>query len=76
MNHHARGFVDDRQVVIFIDNIERNLFGNGAQRWSVRRPSNRDLLVTPQSQRRLRRRGVHQHLALRDELLHTGATDL
>jgi len=37
MHHHARGLVDDGEVVVFIDDVERNFFGNSAQRSGVRR---------------------------------------
>ncbi len=75
MHHHARGLVDDRQVIVLVDDVERNFFWDGAQRWSVWRPGDRDLLVAIalQSQRRLGRRPVHQHLACLNELLNPGA---
>ena len=45
MHHHARGLVDDGEVVVFIDDVERNFFGNSAQRSGVRRAGDRDLLI-------------------------------
>jgi hypothetical protein len=32
VNHHPRRFVDDEQVFVFIDNIERNRLGHGHRR--------------------------------------------
>jgi hypothetical protein len=31
VDHHAGGLVDDREVWIFIDNVERDFFGYGAE---------------------------------------------
>src|ERR1700730_7267632 len=76
MYHHACRLVDDRQVVVFVDDIERYFFWNGSKRRSVRRPANRDLLVALQSQRCLSGSLVDQHLTFLDELLHACAADL
>ena len=29
MDHHASGFVDDNQVFVFVENIQRNILGAG-----------------------------------------------
>ena len=31
MYHHSRFFVDDHQLVVFVHNVERNIFGNNLQ---------------------------------------------
>ena len=75
MHHHACGLVDDGEVVVFVNDVERNFFRHGAQRLSVRWPGDRNLLIAFQSQRGFRGGIVHQHFAFRDELLHARAAD-
>ena len=76
MDHHASGLVDDGQVVVFIDDLQRNVFGHGPQRRPRRRTGYRDLLAATKLQRRPRRSPIHQNLLLGNELLHTGAAHL
>src|SRR5689334_20882231 len=50
VNHHPRGFVDDDKVVIFIDDVERNFFRNGAERRAFGRTEDFDMLRSPKLQ--------------------------
>ena len=31
MHHHARGFIDNHQVAVFVDDIQRQVFGRGSE---------------------------------------------
>ena len=46
MNHHSGGLVDDGEVVVFVDDVERDIFGDGAQR-GTRAPEPRTLMCSP-----------------------------
>src|ERR1051326_6954010 len=67
--HHSRRVIDRRGVVIFIDDVERNLFGNSPQGRPLRLSNHADALATPQLQRGLGRHIVHQYFSLGDQLL-------
>src|SRR5260370_10762447 len=70
MHHHAGGFVDDGQVVVLVDDVERDLLGNGPQRRPPRLAEYADALPSPQLQRSLREYVVHQNFFFGDEMLH------
>ncbi len=55
VDHHSRGLVHHCQVIVFVNDIERNVFGDRAQRWRLRIAENRDLLAATQLERCLRR---------------------
>ena len=46
MDHHAGGFVYDRDVIIFKKHVERNLFCHGAQRWTFHVADNFNVLAS------------------------------
>ena len=53
MHHHPGGLVDDGEVVVLEDDVERNVFGMGPQRRGVGVAEDGDLLSTLQRQRGL-----------------------
>lgn len=73
MDHHSSGFVDDGQVVVFIENLKRNIFGDSPQWWPGGRADYGDLLATAKLQGCPRRLVVHQNLLFGDKLLHARA---
>ena len=66
MDHHSRRLVDHRQIVIFVDNIQRNLFCNRPKRSPRDLVQNFNLLAAAQLKRRLLLVPVHQDFVLRD----------
>src|SRR3984957_843810 len=78
MHHHARWLVNDGQIVVLVNDVESDVFGQRAQRWSMWRENHSDLFfaITLQSQRCFRSRIIHPYLALRDELLATRSGNL
>ncbi len=70
MHHHPRRLIDHRQIVVFVNNVERNVLGNGPQRLNLRPPKDADLLATTEPQRRLAGFPVDQHQFLLNQLLH------
>ena len=72
VNHHAGRLVDYRQVGVFENDVQRNVFRHRAQRRAAPPSKDRDALTAAQTQRRLRGRIIHQHQILGDELLHPG----
>src|SRR5262249_37723924 len=75
VHHHAGGLVDDGEVVVFIDNVKRNIFGGCAERRWRSGTENFNLLAAAQAQRRLGSFFVNQDHGLFDKLLHAGAAD-
>src|SRR5271165_4544590 len=73
MHHHPGWFVDDREIVVFVNNIEGNVFCDCAQRCDLRIAADGDLLSTTQPQGRLCDRSVDQRHLLFEQLLHPGA---
>lgn len=73
MDHHASGFVDDDEVIIFVDDFERDVFRNGAQRRSLRRIQDFNVLVPAETQRRFGGGVIDEDLFRGDELLNAGA---
>ena len=69
MHHHSRGLVDNRQIVVFIEDVQRNLLCHGAQSRPLRRAENGDALAPPQLERSLRGSIIHRNLVFRDQLL-------
>ncbi len=72
VDHHAGGLVDDGQVVVFVDDVEWNFFGDGAQRRALGCAEHGDALVAAQLQRRLGGFVIDQYFLLGDQLLHPG----
>src|SRR5271157_1486216 len=70
MHHHSGGLVDDGQIVVFVEDIEGNLFGDGAQGRPRGRTEYGDALSTTKFQGCLGRHAVQQNFFCTDELLH------
>src|SRR5579884_243716 len=69
MHRHAGGLVHRHQIVVFVENLERNLLGKGARRggWSER--PHFDLLASVQAGGGFRNRAVQQYMTRLDPLL-------
>ena len=76
MHHHAGRLVDNGQIVVFVDDVERNLLRKGAQTRRVGCSGDRDFFPALQPQRCAGRAPADQHLAFGDQLLNSGATHL
>src|SRR5450432_2996409 len=73
VDHHAGGFVDYGDVVVFIDNVEWNVFGYGAEGRAFNGAEDFNLFSSAEVERRLGRFSIHQDFFLRDKLLDAGA---
>jgi len=73
VHHHPSGLVDDGEVGVFIDHIERNFFGDSADRWPFDLAENLDSFPAAEMERGLRGLAVNEDFFLRDELLDAGA---
>ncbi len=73
MNHHPGRLVDDREIGVLINDIQRNLLGDGFQRGNFRLTENGEGFVAAQTERSFRRIAIHQDLFFSDELLNAGA---
>ena len=76
MHDHARGLVDHRQPIIFIDNLQRNVFGRGAQCRPLQVADEHDVVAFAQPQSRLFAFAIDLNPAFGNQLLNTGAADL
>ena len=72
---HSRWLVDGQDVVIFVENIERDGLGLGAQR-RARPDLNGDVFAASEAMRALGWAGIDEHEALDDELLHASSADV
>src|SRR5579872_6496485 len=70
VNHHPRRLVNNRQIVIFINDIERDFFGNSLEWRTLRLANKSDRLASTQLQRSFRRSVVDKNFFFRDKLLH------
>ena len=75
MNAHSSGFVDDEQIVVFVEDVERNGLGFGAQRRALT-GFDGNAFVAPQLLRGLGGIAVHQNKVSREEFLNSGAGKL
>ena len=73
VDHHPGRLVDDRKIVVFVDDVERNFFGEGTQRRAAGWAEDRDAFIAAKLHRGLRGSIIDQHLLLRDKLLHARA---
>ena len=48
VDHHSGGLIDDRKVVVFIDDVQLDGLGKGAQGLGFRRSKQRDTVAGPQ----------------------------
>src|SRR6266853_5300222 len=72
---HSGWLVDGQDVVIFVENIERDGFGFGAQR-RARPDLDGDVLAASEAMRALGWAGIDEHQALGDELLYASSADV
>ncbi len=70
MDHHACGLVYNGEVLIFEDNIERDIFGRGFQRRGMRLARDDDLFAAAEFERCLDLASVHEHVTLIEKELH------
>jgi len=70
VHHHAGRLVDDCEVVVFVNDVEMNFFGDGTERRALDLAQDFDLFVAAQAQGSFRRISVYDDLLLRDQRLH------
>ena len=75
MDAHAGGFVDDEQVVVFVEDIERNRFGFGAKRRALA-GFDHDVFAAAKFLRGLCCGSVHLHKPCFDKLLQSSTGKL
>ncbi len=73
MHSHTSGLVDGDDVVVFVENIERNGFGFGAE-WRTRLDLDLDALACAQAVRTFRGLRIDEHQPGFDQLLDSGAS--
>src|SRR5438094_83233 len=71
VDHHARGLVDYREIVVFVDNFQRNFFRYRAQRTGLRLAEKGDAFAATQTQGRLGFQIIYQDLPFRNQLLNS-----
>jgi len=76
VDHHSGGLVDDGQIVVFKDDIERDIFGDGAERRALGHAEYGDTLAAAELQRGFGGNVVHENFLLGDERLDAGAADV
>ncbi len=74
MHGHAGRLVDGQDVLVFVENIERNGFGFSAQR-RPRPDFDGDVLAASYAMRALGRASIDEHQSRGDEFLHACAAD-
>src|SRR5882762_6237982 len=74
MHGHAGRLVDGQDVLVFVENIERNGFGFSTQR-RARPDFDGDVLAASHAMRALCRASIDEHQSRGDEFLHTRAAD-
>ena len=73
VHHHAGGFVHHQHVVVFIDNVQGNVFRKDFRAAALVGHHELDHVQGPDNVVGLHRLLVHQHIAQFDGLLHTAA---
>src|SRR5581483_2344831 len=76
VDHHAGGFVDDGQIIVFVDDIERDVFSDRAQGNDFGCVEDGDVLVAAEAQGGLGGGVVYQDFFFGDELLYARATEV
>src|SRR5438128_5998018 len=76
VDHHARGLVDYREIVVFVDNFQRNFFRYRAQRTGLRLAEKGDAFAATQTQGRLGFQIIYQDLLFRHQLLNSCTDDV
>ncbi len=75
MNRHARGFVDNDHVVVFVEDVERNGFGFGTH-GRARLHFNSDALAATEALRAFCRPSIHQNESGGDQFLDAGTAEI
>ena len=76
VNHHAGGLVDDGEVVVLVEDVERNVLGSGVKGCGVGLALDLDLLAAVELELGGGDGSVDADLAGVDEQLHAGAADV
>ena len=76
VDHHAGGLVDDGEVVVFVDDVERDVFGEGVEGFGARGAFDLDGLAADELLFGLGGLAVDADLAGFDEELDAGAGDV
>src|SRR5438552_15709778 len=76
VDHHARGLVDYREIVVFVDNFQRNFFRYRAQRTGLRLAEKGDAFAATQTQGRLGFQIIYQDLPFRNQFLNACTADV
>ncbi len=70
VHHHPCRLVDHGEVVVFVNDVQGNIFGDRVQRLRAGCSEDRDVLRPAQLQRRLGGLAIHLHAALLEHHLH------
>jgi hypothetical protein len=73
MDHHSGRLVHDGQIIVFIHDLKRNRFRNGAQRRPLNLSDDSDFLAAPQAKGCFLELAVHENFVLRNQFLDTRA---
>jgi hypothetical protein len=76
VDHHACGLVDDGEVLVFVEDLEGDVLGEGVEGWRVRGTFDFDGLAAVELLFGLGGRAGDADLAVLDEELDTGAADV
>src|SRR5437667_5111415 len=76
VDHHARGLVDYREIVVFVDNFQRNFFRYRAQRTGLRLAEEGDAFAATKTQGRIGVQILYQDLPFRNQLLNSCTADV
>src|SRR5437879_9571868 len=75
VDHHARGLVDDGEIVVLVNYFQRNFFRYRAQRTGLRLGENGDAFAAAQANGRLGVQILYQDLLFRNQLLNARTAD-
>jgi len=73
VDHHSRRLVDYGKIVVFVADVEWDIFGDRAQRRTLSVTEHADALTSAQFERSLGRCIIHQHFFCGDQFLHARA---
>ena len=76
MNNHSCRFVDNRQIFVLVNHLQRDVLGSSFQWRTLRLAKHLDQFVAMQLQRRLSNRAIYLNLLLLDQFLHARAADV
>src|ERR1700686_4242499 len=69
MHHHASRLIYDREISVFVNYVQRDLFRDGAQRRTFNLTDNLNALSTAQGEGSFGGLSIYEHFFLGDELL-------